>query len=291
VRCGDGVKRTTVLDVPVRYEEVGAGRPLLVLHGWPGDHRAPKHFLEPLFEGRTGWRRLYPDLPGCGETPGADWITNQDDMLAVALGFLDALAPGEPFAVVGLSYGAHLARGAARLRRTAVSGLLFWVPMIVGEGPPNGGDRPPAHQVLVRDPATPPIEPDEALWSAVAVVQTPLTLATFRAVTKPGLGSGDAAFRERVAASGWAFSFPLDAPEPCEAPALILAGRQDGMTGYRAAWSLLEVFPRATFAVLDRAGHALAAEQDALFRALVGEWLDRVEEGAAGRSRLVPSSR
>jgi hypothetical protein len=41
---------------------------------------------------------------------------------------------------------------------------------------------------------------------------------------------------------------------------------------------LLDNYPRASFAVLDRAGHALAVEQKPLFRALVNEWLDRVEE-------------
>ena len=41
---------------------------------------------------------------------------------------------------------------------------------------------------------------------------------------------------------------------------------------------MLEHFPRATFAVLDRAGHALPHEQPGLIRALVTEWLDRVHE-------------
>ena len=36
--------------------------------------------------------------------------------------------------------------------------------------------------------------------------------------------------------------------------------------------------PRATYATLDRAGHGVYLEQDALFRALTSEWLDRVEE-------------
>jgi hypothetical protein len=40
----------------------------------------------------------------------------------------------------------------------------------------------------------------------------------------------------------------------------------------------LENYPRGTFVVLDRAGHGLGVEQEDLFRALVGEWLDRVEE-------------
>jgi pimeloyl-ACP methyl ester carboxylesterase len=52
------------------------------------------------------------------------------------------------------------------------------------------------------------------------------------------------------------------------------------MVGYRDAWGLLERYPRATFVTLDRAGHALAEEQPTLFRVLVHEWLDRVEEYA-----------
>ena len=50
------------------------------------------------------------------------------------------------------------------------------------------------------------------------------------------------------------------------------------MVGYRQAWDILENYPRATFAVLDRAGHCLEIEQEVLFHALAGEWLDRVRE-------------
>jgi hypothetical protein len=50
------------------------------------------------------------------------------------------------------------------------------------------------------------------------------------------------------------------------------------MVGYRDAWGILENFPRATFAVLDRSGHFLEIEQQDLLSALAGEWLDRVEQ-------------
>ena len=36
-------------------------------------------------------------------------------------------------------------------------------------------------------------------------------------------------------------------------PTLVIAGRQDVTAGYRDAWHILESYPRATFAVLDRA--------------------------------------
>jgi pimeloyl-ACP methyl ester carboxylesterase len=69
------------------------------------------------------------------------------------------------------------------------------------------------------------------------------------------------------------------APEggaPFAGPALILTGRQDDITGYADQYPLLPHYPRATFAVLDVAGHNLQIEQPDLFYALVSEWLDRV---------------
>jgi hypothetical protein len=44
-----------------------------------------------------------------------------------------------------------------------------------------------------------------------------------------------------------------------------------------ADYDFLECHPRATFVVLDGAGHNLQIEQDSLFAALVREWLRRVE--------------
>jgi hypothetical protein len=49
------------------------------------------------------------------------------------------------------------------------------------------------------------------------------------------------------------------------------------VVGYRDAWKILEHFPRATYAVLDGAGHAPDVEQLQLGQALISEWLDRVE--------------
>jgi pimeloyl-ACP methyl ester carboxylesterase len=63
-----------------------------------------------------------------------------------------------------------------------------------------------------------------------------------------------------------------------ESPTLIVTGRQDTMTGYADAWGLLEDYPRATYAVLDRADHDLPIQNHTLYRALVADWLDRVEE-------------
>ena len=114
----------------------------------------------------------------------------------------------------------------------------------------------------------------------IIVVQNRQALEAVRAGSPSLEEQGDAMFQARIRddPTRYAFSFDVDAlTEPLTAPALILAGRQDSIVGYRDAWKILENYPRGTFAVLDRAGHFLEIEQDALFRALVGEWLDRVE--------------
>ena len=78
-----------------------------------------------------------------------------------------------------------------------------------------------------------------------------------------------------------AFSFDLEVgPRTFSKPSLLLAGRQDTAVGYYDAWSIVDKYPRMTFAVLDKASHDLEIEQEKVFNVLVNEWLDRLEEFA-----------
>jgi pimeloyl-ACP methyl ester carboxylesterase len=270
-------------NITIHYETSGEGRPIVMLHGWSLDHHHMMSAMESLFEQREGWRRIYPDLPGHGKTSGPDWITDQDRMLDAVLDFIDAVAPGQRFVVAGTSAGAYLARGVAYRRAASLDGLLMVVPLIVAD---DAKRTLPAHVTLVEDPAlTADLTPEEADAFQLAVVQSRQVLDRLRANPALTVGLGDQDFLTRIRQDPerYRFSFDVDAPpEPFPGPALILAGRQDDSVGYRDAWEILENYPRGTFAVLDRAGHLLEIEQQALFQALVGEWLDRVEEYAIG---------
>ncbi|HCC79254.1 MAG: hypothetical protein A2X25_15505 [Chloroflexi bacterium GWB2_49_20] len=267
-------------DITVHYEMFGEGRPIIMLHGWGGDHRHMVSDMEPCFRQRDGWKRIYPDLPGHGKTPGKDWITNQDKMLDVVLDFIDNVIPGQRFVLAGASLGAYLARGVVHHRPASIDGLLLDVPVIV-----HGAKRHvPSHVSLVADPALgSELEPDEAEFFQIAVVQSRKVVDYIRANFTSGSETGDQAFQAKIREhpGNYAFSFDVDAlPKPCPAPTLIVTGRQDSIVGYRDAWEILENYPRGTFAVLDRSGHFASVEQEDLFHALVGEWLDRVEEYA-----------
>ena len=269
-------------DTTVHYEALGEGRPIVMLHGWSVDHRHMVSDMEPLFRQRDGWKRIYLDLPGHGTTPGKDWITNQDRMLDVVLDFIDSLIPGQRFVVAGASAGAYLARGVVHHRSASIDGLLLAVPVIVAD---DAKRHLPSPVTLVVDSAlVSELESDEAEFFKIAVVQSRKVVDYIRANFTSGSETGDQAFQAKIREhpENYAFSFDVDAlPKPFPAPTLIVAGRQDSVAGYRDAWGILENYPRGTFVVLDRSGHFLPFEQEDLFHALVGEWLDRVEENAA----------
>ena len=269
-------------DITVHYELLGEGRPIIMLHGWSVDHRYMVSDMEPLFRQRDGWKRIYLDLPGHGRTPGKDWITNQDKILDVVLDFIDNVISGQRFVVVGQSAGAYLARGVVHHRPASIDGLLLTAPLIVAD---DAKRHVPSPVTLVADSAlVSELEPDEAegLFQ-IAVVQSRKVVDYIRANFPSASETGDQAFQAKIREypENYAFSFDVDAlPKPCPAPTLIVTGRQDSVAGYRDAWEILDNYPRGTFVVLDRSGHFLGIEQEDLFHALVGEWLDRVEEYA-----------
>jgi len=260
-------------DTTIFYETYGSGRPIVMLPGQPSDHRIMERFMEPLFTPRDGWLRIYPDLPGTGRSPGADRLATPDQMLDAMLAFIDAVIPGQRFVLAGLSYGGFLARGVVYRRAASIDGLLLCAPQVKAD--PALAQLPP-RTPLVEDPAAvAPLGPGASL----VVVQSPAVVEAVREVLAE-VRIADHAFLDRLEAAG-PYSFEVDTlPTPFAAPTLILTARQDHLCGYRDAWGLLDNYPRATFAVFDRAGHFVNIEQDALCRALMREWLDRVEEWA-----------
>jgi len=234
--------------------------------------------MEPLFAERSGWRRIYPDMPGMGKTRASDSVSCLDDVLDILCEFIDAVAPGQRFTVAGNSYGGYLGRGLVHRRPERIDGILCTVPAVIMDASKR---TVPKHQFLKEDAAfKAALKPgDEDLLPFISVQGLDL-LDVWRTTFAPAVALADHQFLGRLRP----LSFDVDTlPQPFPAPALILAGRYDSAVGYHDAYRILENYPRGTYAVLDRAGHSLPHEQKTVFRALVSEWLDRVEEYARDR--------
>jgi len=270
-------------NITLHYEMMGEGRPLIVIHGWGLDHRYMASSLEPVFTDHPGWKRIYPDLPGMGQSPAPDWLGTQDQMLDILLRFIEKVIPGQRFVVAGASYGGYLARGLIHHKAEQIDGLLLIAATV---RPGDDGRTLPGKITIVEDQSIfADTDPKIAKsFQNFAVIHSKKYLDEMRRSLFPAVEIADHKFLERLDLHPQ-FSFDVDRlPAPFTGPTLILTGRQDSTCGYVEAWGILENFPRGTFVVLDRAGHGLAFEQETLFRVLTGEWLDRVQEGIASQT-------
>ncbi|WJH25469.1 alpha/beta fold hydrolase [Pseudarthrobacter defluvii] len=263
-----------VSGVPVHFVEHGSGTPVLALHGAGVDHREIAGGLEPMFARIPGFRRLYPDLPGMGRTPAHASLNSNDDVLDLLLGFIDGTIGDEPFLMIGQSYGGYLARAVAHLRPQA-AGFALICPIGAHTG------SVPKHEVLVSSVSPAGLDAEsEASFRSYFVVQTDETLKRFQQFVAPAASLVDEQGLARIF-SQWELRDRPESAARYPRPVLVLAGRQDATAGYADGLALARDYPSGTFAVLDRAGHALLHEQPALVQAFLAEWIERVREDSA----------
>ncbi len=260
----------------LHHVTVGNGTPLVILHGVRLDHRHMIESLEPVFENLDGWQRIYVDLPGHGQSPADNAIRSMDDVLEALVAFTDAILPGQRFGVIGESRGSYLARGMAHKRPDAALGLGLIVP---GGNPGTDPARLPPHQVLMPDATLREGLADNQVYrfENLMVIQNQRLLDQAAKAKIPAMALFDAEQEDRVF-QAFHFQHALNGEaERHDGPSVIIVGRQDAMSGYLDGIDLLNAYPRASLAVLDTAGHAVAWERPEVFQALMRDWLDRLQ--------------
>ncbi|HWV26912.1 MAG TPA: alpha/beta hydrolase [Aeromicrobium sp.] len=251
----------------VHYVEHGTGRPVLILHGAGVDHREPESCFEPMFADDSGFRRVYPDLPGMGRTAATDDIDSAEDVLGLMLQFADRVAGAERYLLVGHSAGGYFAQAMADRRPDRVAGLALICPLLSISG------SVPAHRVLVGSD----VDLGDAQFQSYFVIHTPQMLERYDRFVAPGARLVDETAMARI---GEHWELRSDGESTYDRPTLIVAGRWDSVVGYTAASSLAGRYPRATTAVVADAGHALPHEQPAVLAGLMTDWLARATSDA-----------
>jgi pimeloyl-ACP methyl ester carboxylesterase len=253
-------------DIAVQYVQHGAGRPVLVLHGAGVDHREAEACFEPAFSGVSGLRRIYPDLPGMGATVAPDWLSSAEEVLDTLLAFAGRIGDASSLLLVGHSAGAYFARAMAARAPRQVAGLALFCPLLPGLR------DVPEHRVVVGSGV---LGDDD--FRSYFVVQTAEMLDRYERFVAPAAVLVDHAALERI---GERWELAPDHGPAYAGPTLVVAGRLDSTVGYATAADLANDYPHASLAVVDDAGHALPHEQPDLVRALVAEWLARVERSS-----------
>lgn len=276
---------------PLHSLTLGTGPPILFIHGWTLSGACEALEYEPIFSKlpqNQSYQRIYADLPGMGASPAGD-IKNLDDIFLRIVHFIDKheILATSRFLVAGSSCGGYLARAVVQRYCERVDGVLLNVPMVEGDDAKRDLD---ANVPIFSDPAFMATIPElDREFIGAPLVQTPAYASRLQKkaeVWRPALEAADSAVLDDIRADPKRYCLSpehLDDQARFPGPALILAGRQDEVVGWRDCLRLLEGYPRATFAVLDRETHALPVNDSGLFGSLVKNWLWRVEEWRAGR--------
>ncbi|MBN1980606.1 MAG: alpha/beta hydrolase [Chitinivibrionales bacterium] len=257
------------------YETIGEGFPLVTVHGFFADHRLMKGCVEPLFSGSDRFRRIYFDLPHMGATTADSDINSTDAIFTVVCDFLFSTIQEPQFLVIGQSYGGYLSRGFIKYHPEKIKGLCLICPPIL---PERKKRNLPQRVILERDSALDTMQQqgDFHEFERSFVIQNRKTFQRYLQDIYSGVSISNIEFLKNIRNNTYAFTEAIDhLREPFAAPSLFLMGRQDCTAGFKDSFTIMDNYPRATVAILDRAGHGLQIEQEELFGILVKDWLRR----------------
>lgn len=250
----------------------GEGRPIVILHGYELDHRVMTGGLEPLFRKTIGWRRIYMDLPYMGKSQRVVNISSAEQIMDAVTECVLQITQGNKFVLVGYSFGAYLVQHLALRHPDLVAGMILLAPVIFAQAKER--DLPQPETLICELKQKLFKNKDKQEWFDSLVVRTPNTWRALQKYVLPGINLRKKTALDRI--SHKAYSIPGDLLKPktkCAAPVLLIAGKQDSTVGYKDALKMLEVYPRGSAVVLDKAGHNLMFEQPRLFETTVANWL------------------
>ena len=263
--------------IPVNYKQYGEGKPILFIHGWSVDHRLMSGCFEPVFKQLQGYCRIYLDLPGMGMTPSASWIKSGDDTHKILLEFINTIIGDNTFLLAGESYGGYLSMGLLHTLSSRIDGVFFLCPHLKPLAEPGDNEKLPEKSIIYRSERLED-NADVKGFLDMAVIATNTLFEIYKKDIISGVNIHDKEFLSGKYRGEYNPDFENNLRELFfDKPSCFLTGRQDHCVGYSTAFAMLKNFPRATFAVLDCAGHNLQIESEAIFAQLVKDWIWRVE--------------
>ena len=273
------MKKCQVRDISIHYIEIGEGKPILFIHGWSPDHRMMRGCFEPIFSEKKGYRRIYLDLPGMGQTPVKSWIQNSDDILEILCEFIHHVIRNEKFLLAGCSYGGYLSLGLLHKIGHRIDGAFLLVPMAIAWD--HGMSRIHKHTIWEAEQLSLEEENDSLnTYREMAVIASTERFHRWQQEIQSGLDCANRAFIENKTILNYSTTIEEAIQNLVfDKPTSIIAGRQDNsrVCDYMRAYEIATRFSRATLAVLDGGGHILHLDNESLFTQLVLDWVWRVE--------------
>lgn len=252
-------------------ESAGSGTPLLMVHGWPLDHR----LFEPQVEGLAGHHRVVTyDRRGFGISQA---LPDPGLEIGDIARIIDALSLGAVH-LLGMSQGARMALRFALKAPQQVRSLLLQGPAIDGFAAPESADERIPVAEYVRLARAGRLDDVKRLWLAhpmMALDEVPAAARALVALIMQDYRGADLLDASRTAfANGVAV---LEEVAGFRRPCLLLTGRRETAARRAHAKKLLDTLPDCTEVVMQHSGHLCNLSEPEAYNGHVIEFCARAE--------------
>ena len=244
-----------VRGVNLNVIERGAGRPLLLVHGFPLDHTMWQAQIEEL---AADAHVLAPDLRGFGASDAGSEIILMEDFADDLAALLDARAIVEPVVFCGLSMGGYIAWQFFQRHRQRVRALILCDTRAAADTPAAAAARlTNAERALTEGVGFLAEAMLEKLFSAHTRRQRPELVESTRQGMLAARSEGVAAALRGMAVRPDAYAWLA----AMDVPALVICGSEDAISTPEEMRGIADRLPQARFVEISQAGHMSPVEQ------------------------------
>lgn len=258
-------------NVELSVTEQGAGAPLLLVHGFPLDHRMWQAQLDDLSD---SFRVIAPDLRGFGGSDVTAGTVTMADFARDLNNLLDALQMDEPITLCGLSMGGYIAFAFAEQFPQRLKSLILCDTRSQADTPEAARDRLKAAETLHKTGGAPlfltmrdKLFARQTLKENSDVVQRVHEMMT--TADPAGIAAALRGMAERPDAT------PLLAG--LDVPTLVICGEQDAISPPAEMRAIAEAMPRARYVEIAGAGHMTPMENPAAVNGAIRRFLAELE--------------
>ncbi len=251
--------------ISLAYDDVGAGTPMVLLHGFPHDRSLWTHQLRALSDRA---RCIAPDLRGFGASSVAGPYSMDRWADDVAL-LLDALEI-ERVVLAGLSMGGYVAFAFWRRHRARVRALVLADTRAAADTDETRAKRRALAEVARAEGS-----------AAVAARQMEGMIGKTTRERRPDVEQQVRAMLERAPVDGIVGALDALAARPdstptlatIDVPALVVVGEEDALTPPKEARAMCDAIANCRYEVIACAGHVSCLERPAAFNQVTCEFL------------------
>ncbi len=250
----------------LHYQDVGAGLPVLLLHGFPF---SAESFWPQLEAPPKGVRYLAPDHRGFGQSALGPGVSTMEALADDALALLDALRI-HAAVVGGVSMGGYVAIALLRKNPGRVKGLMLFDTQAAADDEAGKARREAVAKDTEAKGMTPIVEAMmPKLFAPTAPAAAKARVEKIMRETNPLAAA--AASRGMASRTDGKDILPRFA-----GPCLVVVGAEDAITPVERARQLAALVPGAQLEIVPGAGHLANLEQPAAVNALVATFLSAV---------------